>query len=80
MCVDDFPMLSLLELGDEYVKQFAYFHKYEPLRTPLRTMLTNYCLVLIGLASSVNCIGLFLSTYTDYNYANLTFLLFTFFQ
>ena len=33
-------------------------------------MLTNYCLVLIGLASSVNCIGVFLSTYTDYNYAN----------
>ena len=50
MCVDDFPMFSLLELADKYMKKIEYFHKYEPLRTPLRTMLTNYCLVLIGLA------------------------------
>ena len=51
MCVDDFPMFSLLELADKYMKKKTeYFHKYEPLRTPLRTMLTNYCLVLIGLA------------------------------
>ena len=50
MYVDDFPMFSLLELADKYVKKFEYFRKYEPLRTPLRTMLTNYCLVLIGLA------------------------------
>ena len=50
MYADDFPMFSLLELADKYLKKFEYFHKYEPLRTPLRTMLMNYCLVLIGLA------------------------------
>ena len=50
MWVDDFPMFSLLELADKYMKKIEYFDKYEPLRTPLRTMLTNYCLVLIGLA------------------------------